>query len=70
LILINEYKFPHAIIEIKQNDMNSDGLQAAYRKLGNFLVLKDQVDLGVTCIVTPSWMFLATLQQSYHKETD
>ena len=70
LILINEYDFPHAIYEIPQNDMTSDGLMAAYRKITNFLGFKDKLDMGVTCIVTPNWMFVATIQGPYHTQLD
>lgn len=61
LLIINDYDFPHAIFEIPKNDMTSDGLQSAYRKLSSFLLLKEKLDMGVTCIVTPNWMFLATI---------
>lgn len=69
-MLITEYDFPHAICAIQPNDMNSDGLQSAYRKITSFLGFKDNLDLGVTCVVTPTHMFVATLQQPYHTQKD
>lgn len=70
LILINEFEFPHAVFEVLSTEMNSEGLQLGYRKLSSFLNFKENQHLGVTCIVTPSWMFLATLANPYHYQKD
>jgi hypothetical protein len=61
LTFIPEYNFPHAIYEITPSEMSSDGLQLGYRKIVQFLSLKEQPELGVTIIVTPQWMFVSTI---------
>ena len=33
-----------------------------------FLNLKEKQHLGITLLVTPQWMFLATVQKPYHRE--
>jgi len=41
LTFIPEYNFPHAIYEISPSEMSSDGLQLGYRKIVQFLSLKE-----------------------------
>jgi len=48
--------------------MTADGLEYAYSKLFSFLNLKTRAQEGITVIVSPQWMFLATLNNPYHHE--
>jgi hypothetical protein len=48
--------------------MTAEGLVYAYNKLYQFLNLKNKPDLGLTIIVTPQWMFVATIYDAYHVE--
>ena len=48
--------------------MNVEGLQYGYKKLYNFLDLKNKPDLGITLVIAPQWMFMATVAGPYHKE--
>ena len=48
--------------------MNPEGLQYGYKKIYNFLGLAQKPDIGITLIIAPQWMFMATLTQPYHKE--
>ena len=70
IITIPEYKFAHGIFKISSNEMNPDGLQYAFGKLSYFLDLKKTktTHFGLTIVVGPQWMFLATLNQAYHEE--
>lgn len=49
--------------------MNANGLKYAFDKLSTFLGLKNKPDIGLTIIVSPQWIFVATLSQEYHVET-
>ena len=68
LILLDEFKFPHAIFQLAPTEMNADGLNFGYKKLENFLNMREKQHLGLTLIVTPQWMFMSTLQQPYYRE--
>ena len=70
IIVIPEYKFSHGIFKIGSNEMNQDGLQYAFGKLAYFLDLKKTKNshFGLTIVVSPQWMFVATLGQAYHEE--
>ncbi len=68
LILIDEFEFPHAIYQVGPTEMNAEGLVYGYKKLFNFLKLKEKQHLGITLIVSPQWMFLGQIQQPYHRE--
>ena len=68
ITVIPEYKFPHGIFEISPSEMNSDGMLYAFGKLAFFLELKKvkNIHCGLTIVVGPQWMFVATLNQPYH----
>lgn len=68
-MLIDEFKFPHAVIQLTPNDMNAQGLQYCYKKLSQFLNLMTTPEVGITLIVTPNWMYLSTIHRPYHLET-
>mmetsp|Transcript_1986 Transcript_1986/g.3494 ORF Transcript_1986/g.3494 Transcript_1986/m.3494 type:complete len:134 (+) Transcript_1986:1288-1689(+) len=53
LTLIEEYDFPHAIYQIGSNEFNTEGLQFGYKKLWQFLNLREKANQGITCILTP-----------------
>jgi hypothetical protein len=61
ITVISEYQFPHGIFKIASTDINVTGLKHAFEKLSSFLGLKNKPDLGLTIIVSPQWMFVATL---------
>ena len=69
IILVPEFDFPHGIFKIAYTELNVEGLLYAYNKLANFLNLRNNGDIGLTIIVTPSWMFVAQLTQPYHVES-
>ena len=48
--------------------MNVAGLKYAYSKLSTFLGLEENLDQGITMIVTPNWMFVSVLSSPYHVE--
>jgi len=41
LILVDEFRFPHAVMTINQSEMNSEGLKYAYEKIAKFLDLEN-----------------------------
>lgn len=66
--MVDEYKFPHAIFPINSTEMTNEGLKYGYQKIQGFLGLKNKQDYGITCIVTPNFIFVAVLSQPYHIE--
>ena len=68
LYLVDEFQFPHAVHELGENAMNEEDLVLAYRKLHEFLNLKTKPHLGITLVIAPEWMFLATISEPYHRE--
>jgi hypothetical protein len=52
-----------------QNELTAEGLKYAYKKLHAFIGLASTPHVGLTIIVSPQWMFLATIQNPYHLET-
>lgn len=66
MVLIDEFKFPHAIFQLGKGELSSDGLIYGYKRMFGFLGLADKPHLGLTVIVTPKWMFLASIQEAYH----
>jgi hypothetical protein len=59
IILVPEFDFPHGIFKIAYTELNVDGMVYAYQKLATFLNLRNLTDVGITIIVSPSWMFVA-----------
>lgn len=70
LVLIDEFKFDHAIFQVGNGEFNTEGLQYGYKKLYNFLGLHKKVDAGLTVIATQRWMFMAVVHQPYHREQE
>lgn len=68
-MLLDEYQFPHAVYPINPKEMKPEGLKYAYNNISNFLKLKENQDLGITVIVAPQFMFVATISQPYHMES-
>ena len=68
LTLVDEFLFPHAVYQISPTDMNPEGLQYGYKKLCNFLGLAQKPDSGITLVIAPQWMFMATISGPYHRE--
>ena len=68
ITVLPEFQFPHGIFKITPSEMTADGLQYSYSKLSTFLGLKDKSQMGVTIVVSPQWMFVATINQPYHVE--
>lgn len=68
LTLVDEYTFPHAVFQISPADMNPEGLQYGYKKLYTFLGLNNKPETGMTLVIAPQWMFMATITQPYHRE--
>jgi hypothetical protein len=42
IVLLDEYKFPHAIYPINPTEMTIEGLKHAYSKIAGFLDVKSQ----------------------------
>ena len=61
ITVIPEYQFPHGIFKIASNEMNAEGLKYAFEKLSAFLGLKNNLDQGLTVLVSPQWMFVSTI---------
>lgn len=70
LILIDEFRFPHAIMSIKPEQISADELNYTYKKIAGFLNLHNSQDAGITVIATPSFMFVGCLYQPYHIEPE
>jgi hypothetical protein len=68
LLLIDEFKFDHAIFQIGNGEFTTEGVQYGYKKLYNFLGLHKKPDAGLTVIVTQKWMFMSVIHQPYHRE--
>jgi len=65
LIMIPEYKFDHCVYMITEKNASEEGLTFAYNKCLGFLKLKDRQEVGVTVMVSPKWMFVGLLTNSY-----
>lgn len=64
---IDEYNnFPHAV-SVFEGQVTEATLASTYLKLQAFLKLDQDPDLGVTLLISPKWMFLATIAQPYTK---
>ena len=70
LLLIDEFKFDHAIFQIGNGEFTTEGLQYGYKKLYNFLGLHKKTDAGLTVIVTQKWMYMSVVHQPYHREQE
>ena len=67
LLTLDEYDFPHAIT-LFENKISMESLRMGYQKCVKHLGLTNTPDLGVTCLVSPNWMFLAPIAGPYiHK---
>ena len=53
LILLDEYPFEHAVHMLEEGDLTVEGLKYGYKKLADFLDLKQDIDCGLTLIVAP-----------------
>jgi len=69
MVLIDEFKYPHAIFELGKGELSSEGLLYGYKRMFDFLGLGDKQHLGLTIIVTPKWMFMAPINKPYHSES-
>ena len=68
ITVIPEFRFLHGIFKITPSELNADGLTYAFTKLSSFLGLKSRQEDGLTIVVSPQWMFVATLNNAYHTE--
>ena len=57
LILIDEFRFPHAVFPLNGTDLNAEGLKYGFNKIKDFLAFRQNSDAGLTIIVTPDWIF-------------
>jgi hypothetical protein len=62
--ILDEFSFPHAVA-LHESALKAEPLIATYRKCYMMLNLDRSPDAGVTIIVTPKWMFVATLTGPY-----
>ena len=69
LLLIDEYRFDHAIFQLGVGEFTAEGLQYGYKKLFNFLGLHKKLNSGLTVIITQRWMFMSVVHQPYHRES-
>ena len=70
MVLIDEFRYPHCVFPLGNTELNPEGLKYGYNKMANWLQLSKKVNVGVTLIVTPKWMFLAPIERAYHYETE
>ena len=61
---LDEFAFPHAVA-LHESALKAEPLIATYRKCYMLLNLDRTPDAGITLIVTPKWMFVATLTAPY-----
>lgn len=64
IFTLSEFNFPHAIA-LHDSALKAEPLISTYRKIYTLLNLEHHVDVGITIIVTPKWMFVATLTGPY-----
>ncbi len=69
LIVLPEFQFKHVLYKLTEQNLSSDGLVYSYTKCAVFLGLKDNELSGVTMLLTPKWMFVATLVNPYMQTT-
>lgn len=69
IVLLDEFKFPHAVYPINPSEMSIEGLKYAYNKVSTFLDLKANQDMGITVIVAPQFMFVCIVSQPYHMDS-
>jgi hypothetical protein len=62
--ILDEFNFPHAVA-LHESALKAEPLIATYRKCYMMLNLDRHADVGITIIVTPKWMFVATLTGPY-----
>ena len=68
LMMIPELEFDHCIYQLSPENFTNDPatqMTEIYQRCASFLNLPDRPNLGVTCIVSPRWFFLAILTQPY-----
>lgn len=47
--------------------MSAEGLKYAFTKCANYLKLKENADLGLTVLVSPKWVMVSFIKDSYVK---
>jgi hypothetical protein len=67
LVLIDEYKFPHAALPLAQNHFSGEGCQYAFNLILEFL--KPSRSEGLSIVLSPQWMFVAIVTKPYYYET-
>eukprot|EP00347_Sterkiella_histriomuscorum_P001454 403371978 len=65
IIKLDEYNFPHAVYIYESNHMKEEILHNGFNKIHQYLDLDDHPDVGLVIIISPSWMFVATLTGPY-----
>ena len=65
LLMIPDYQFDHAVYMITESKISEEGLTFGYNKCKGFLRLKQRPDVGLTVLVSPKWMFVGVLSNSY-----
>lgn len=65
LFMLPEYEFDHCVYSISEKELTEGGLVYGYNKAMNFLRLKERPDVGITVIITGSWMFVGLLTGPY-----
>jgi hypothetical protein len=68
MILIDEFTFPHCVFKLASNEQNTDGFKYGFQKMAQFLRVDKNKNLGMTVVITPSWMFMALIEKPYHYE--
>ena len=61
---LDEYVFPHAVC-LLEGHLKSEMLALTYSKCYTHLDLDNHPEVGITIVVTPKWMFVATLTGPY-----
>lgn len=65
LVVLPEFQFKHVLYKLTEQNLSSEGLIYSYTKCAVFLNLKEDDQSGVTVLLTPKWMFVATLTNPY-----
>ncbi len=60
-----EFDFKHVIYQLTEQVLSAEGLKYAFNKCSNFLKLKENTDLGLTVLVSPTWLMVSLIKNAY-----
>lgn len=68
LFMIPEFQFDHCFYQLTRENLVNDPatqMSEVYKRAADFLRLNTKPNVGITCIVSPRWMFVGILTQPY-----